>query len=137
VIHHLLDTCACIDLIRGGRSSERLLAKLRRKKPGTVGISAITLAELQHGVARSSDPDRNRIALMEFLAPLAIASFDDEAALVYGRLRAELHRKGRPIGPMDLLIAAHALALGAVLVTGNQREFRRVPGLAVENWLTA
>jgi tRNA(fMet)-specific endonuclease VapC len=136
VIRHLLDTCACIELIRGGRSSELLMARLRRKKVGTVGISAITLAELQYGVARSSAPARNRVALVEFLAPLVVAPFDDAAASAYGRLRAELQRAGRPIGPLDMLIAAHALSLSAVLVTGNEREFRRVTGLTIENWLT-
>jgi len=135
VIRHLLDTNICIELIRG-RSSETLLAKLRRRKIGSVGLSAITLAELQFGVARSSDPDRNRIALAEFVAPLSIVPFDDSAASAYGRLRADIQRTGRPIGPMDMLIAAHALSLNVALVTNNTREFRRVPGLRVENWLT-
>ena len=135
MIRHLLDTNICIELIRG-RSSETLLAKLRRRKIGSVGLSAITLAELQFGVARSSDPDRNRIALAEFVAPLSIVPFDDSAASAYGRLRADIQRTGRPIGPMDMLIAAHALSLNAALVTNNTREFRRVPGLRVENWLT-
>jgi tRNA(fMet)-specific endonuclease VapC len=135
VIRHLLDTCTCIDLVRGGRAADRLLARLRRKKVGTVGVSAITLAELQFGVARSSDPDRNHVALAEFLAPLVIAPFDNPAASAYGRIRAELQRAGQPIGPLDMLIAAHALSLGAALVTSNEREFRRVSGLAVENWL--
>jgi len=134
VIRRLLDTSVCIELIRG-RSSDALMARLRRLKVGTVGISAITLAELQYGVARSSDPDRNRIALAQFVAPLVVAPFDDPAASAYGRIRAELQRTGRPIGPLDMLIAAHALSLDAALVTGNQREFRRVPGLVVENWL--
>jgi len=135
VIRHLLDTNVCIELIRG-RSSATFLARLRRRKIGSVGISAITLAELQFGVARSSDPDRNRIALAEFVAPLSIVPFDDSAASAYGRLRAELQRTGRPIGPMDMLIAAQALSLNATLVTNNEREFRRVVGLRVENWLT-
>ena len=134
MIRRLLDTSVCIELIRG-RSSDALMARLRRLKVGTVGISAITLAELQYGVARSSDPDRNRIALAQFVAPLVVAPFDDPAASAYGRIRAELQRTGRPIGPLDMLIAAHALSLDAALVTGNQREFRRVPGLVVENWL--
>jgi len=135
VTRHLLDTNICIELIRG-RSSETLLAHLRRRKIGSVGISAITLAELQYGVACSSDPDRNRIALAEFLAPLSIVPFDDSAASAYGRLRRDLRQTGRPIGPMDMLIAAHALSLDVALVTNNEREFRRVSGLRVENWLT-
>ncbi len=136
MIQYVLDTCVCIELIRG-RSSESILARLKRKKAGTVGLSAITLAELQYGVAHSSDPNRNRIALAEFVAPLAVAPFDDPAASAYGALPRHLQRKGLPLGPMDMLIAAHALSLGATLVTGNEREFRRVPGLVVENWLTA
>jgi tRNA(fMet)-specific endonuclease VapC len=134
VIRRLLDTSICIELIRG-RSSEVLLARLRRLRVGTVGISVITLAELQYGVARSSDPDRNRIALAQFVAPLVVAQFDDPAASAYGRLRADLERRGLPIGPMDMLIAAHAMALRAALVTCNEREFRRVTGLRFENWL--
>lgn len=99
-----------------------------------VGISAITLAELEHGVERSAKPDQNRVALREFCAPLEIQPFD-AAANAYGRIRADLQRAGQVIGPMDLLIAAHALAEGATMVTNNEREFRRVEGLAVENWL--
>lgn len=135
MIRHLLDTNICIELIRG-RSSDALLARLRRHKLGRVGISAITLAELQYGVARSSAPDRNKVALAQFLAPLVIAPFDDRAAAAYGRLRAGLQERGLPIGPLDTLIAAHALSLGVALVTSNEREFRRVPDLRVENWLT-
>jgi tRNA(fMet)-specific endonuclease VapC len=100
-----------------------------------VGISSITLAELQFGVVRSSDPEHNRMVLTEFMAPLLIAPFDDRAAASYGKLRAELEGQGQPIGPLDTLIAAHALSLGWTLVTNNEREFRRAPGLLVENWL--
>jgi tRNA(fMet)-specific endonuclease VapC len=134
VIRHLLDTSICIELIRG-RSPDAILARLRRRKIGSVGISAVTLAELQYGVARSSDPGRNRLALGQFMAPLAVAPFDDAAAGAYGRLREELQRRGQPIGALDMLIAAHALSLDATLVTCNEREFRRVTGLHVENWL--
>lgn len=130
----LLDTSICVELIRG-RSAAPLVA-LRQRKVGTVGISSITLAELQFGVVRSSDPEHNRMVLTEFVAPLLIAPFDDRAAAYYGKLRAELEGQGQPIGPLDTLIAAHALSLGWTLVTNNEREFRRVPGLLVENWLT-
>ena len=134
MIRHMLDTSVCIELVRG-RLSATLLAELRRRKIGSVGISTITIAELQFGVARSSDPDRNRVALAGFVAPLVVVPFDGPAASAYGRLRADLQRAGRPIGPMDMHIAAHALSLNAALVTGNEREFRRVAGLHVENWL--
>ena len=99
-----------------------------------MGISAIVLAELKHGVEKSSRPDQNRIALDKFCAPLTVLAFDDAAAGAYGRIRADLERDGQTIGAMDMLIAAHALAENAVLVTNNEREFRRVEGLAVENW---
>ncbi len=133
MIRTLLDTNICIKLIRG--RAPRVLARLRRRRIGTVGLSSITLAELLHGVARSSDPQRNRIALAHFCAPLEIRPFDQDAAASYGRVRAHLERAGTPIGPLDTLIAAHALALGATVVTNNEREFRRVPRLRVENWL--
>ncbi len=133
LIRSLLDTDTCIAVARG--RGERVLARLRRRKPGTVGISTITLAELQFGVERSSDPPRNAVALARFCAPLEICPFDGAAASQYGRIRAELVHRGTPIGPLDTLIAAHGLALGATVVSGNEREFRRVPGLRVENWL--
>lgn len=132
MIRLLLDTCICIDLIRG--RAPAVLARLRRRKLGSVGISTITLAELRHGVARSSDPARNLVALAHFCAPLEICPFDHEAAAAYGRIRAALEHAGTPIGPLDTLIAAHAVALRATVVTGNQREFRRVPGLRVADW---
>lgn len=135
MIRYLLDTSICIELIRG--RSPGVLARLRRRKIGTVGISAVTLAELRYGVARSRDPARNTIALAHFCAPLEIRPFDHEAASSYGVIRAALERAGAPIGPLDTLIAAHAVALGVAVVTDNEREFRRVPGLRVENWLKA
>jgi tRNA(fMet)-specific endonuclease VapC len=129
----MLDSNACIAIIR--RHPESALKRLRGKAVGQVGVSSITLAELQYGAAKSSRPDQARIALAEFALPLEIAAFDDAAALAYGTIRAGLEKKGKPIGPFDTLIAAHALVLGAVLVTNNTREFRRVPGLVVEDWI--
>ena len=133
MIRYMLDTSVCIELIRG--RGKKVLKRLKRCKVGEVGISAITLAELEHGVERSAKPNQNRVALGEFCAPLEIQPFDAAAANAYGRIRADLQRAGQVIGPMDLLIAAHALAEGATMVTNNEREFRRVEGLAVENWL--
>lgn len=101
---------------------------------GDVGISAITLAELEHGVEKSARPEQNRIALTQFCAPLEILPFDDASASAYGRIRAALEKKGQVIGPMDLLIAAHALTAAHTLVTSNEKELRRVKGLRVENW---
>ncbi len=101
----------------------------------SIGISSITLAELQYGVAKSGTPAANRIHLAEFLTPFGLVPFGGSAAAAYGRLRAELESAGTPVGPLDMLIAAHALALGVILVTNNVREFGRVRGLSVESWL--
>jgi tRNA(fMet)-specific endonuclease VapC len=132
VIRHLLDTNVCIELIR--KRSQRVLSRLRACPVGSVGISSITLAELYYGVARSSFPDKNLMALTQFCAPLELLTFDDQAAAVYGQVRAGLERIGFPAGPLDTLIAAHALSEGAVLVTDNESEFRHVKGLTLENW---
>ena len=129
----VLDTNACIEIIR--KRSERVLSRLRKCAVGSVGISSLTLAELYYGVARSAHPERNLVALTQFCAPLEILTFDGHAASVYGRVRASLEESGFPAGPLDTLIAAHALSLEAVLVTDNEREFRHVNGLHVENWL--
>ena len=128
----MLDTNICIELIR--RRSPRILFRLQQCSPGDAGISSITLAELEFGVHKSQMPDRNKLALAEFAAPLEILPFDDLAAASYGELRARLERQGQPIGSMDMLIAAHALSRGLTLVTNNEREFRRAPGLRVANW---
>jgi len=132
MIHYMLGTDICIEIIR--RKSPAVLGSLRRRKVGSVAISSITLAELQYGVAKSRDPDRNSLALIHFVVPLEVLPFDDLAAGAYGKLLADLERAGRPIGPLDTLIAAHALSAKFTLVTNNQREFSRVAGLRVENW---
>ena len=92
-------------------------------------------AELVYGASKSRHSTRNRAALEEFVAPLEIAEFDRAAVAVYGPLRANLERKGRVVGALDLLIAAHAISLGARVVTNDLREFQRIPGLRVENWV--
>ena len=129
----MLDTNVCIAIIR--RQPESALKRLRGKAIGQVGISSITLAELEFGAAKSQRSEQSRLALAEFLLPLEIVPFDDAAAAAYGVLRAALEKKGKPIGPLDTLIAAHAIALATVLVTNNTREFARVPGLSVEDWV--
>jgi len=132
-MRYMLDTNICIELIRG--RGERLLKKIKALQVSDIGLSVITYAELELGVWKSTRPEQNRIALNLFCAPLELAPFELDAAAVYGRLRAQLEGAGKAIGPMDLLIAAHALALNCVLITNNEREFRRVEGLYVENWL--
>lgn len=89
-----------------------------------------------HGVEKSQEPKRNRIALTLFLSSITILEFDSYAAEEYGKVRAELEKNGTPIGPMDTLIAGHARAEGMTLVTNNTREFRRVEELDVEDWAT-
>lgn len=128
----LLDTNICIFLIRKKRP--QVIDRLRMIDIESVGISSITLAELEFGVSKSAEPDRNRAALAAFVAPIGVLPFDDAAATAYGPLRAELERQGRTIGSLDMLIAAHALALGRTLVTHNGGEYRRVRGLEVEDW---
>ncbi len=129
----MLDTTICIHIIRQRPPS--VLERFDAFAVGDIGLSAITLAELEYGVGNSRDPKRNREALRRFTAPLEIVAFDSEAAQAYGRIRTTLERRGQPIGPMDLLIAAHAHSLDVRLVTSNEGEFRRVPGLRVESWL--
>jgi tRNA(fMet)-specific endonuclease VapC len=131
---YLLDTNICIALIR--QKPAALLQQLTSHEPGEVGISAITLAELVHGAEKSAQSEHNLSALQQFLLPLELADFDQQAALAYGKIRAELERDGQIIGSMDMLIAAHAMGLGATLVTNNVREFQRVNGLALEDWLS-
>ena len=132
MIKYMLDTNMCIYIIR--KKPKRVLRRLQRCSVSDVGVSPITLSELEYGVTKSSKPQQNRLALTEFLAPVEIPPYDDMAARQYGALRAHLERKGRPIGSLDVLIAAHALSLQCTLVTNNIVEFRRVPGLKVENW---
>lgn len=128
----MLDTNICIYVIK--QRPEQVLERFRSYPVGDVGISVITLAELQYGAGKSSQPKRNHEALEQFVSPLQVADFDRRASAAYGELRPRLEKKGHPIGAMDLLIAAHALSLGVPLVTNNVREFRRVPRLVVENW---
>ncbi len=130
---YLLDTNICIYLIK--KKPQKTFAKFQDLNVGEVGISAITYAELEYGVAHSSDPQQNRMALSEFLAPLELLDFQAPIAPLYGVLRTSLVRAGKMIGPLDLLIAAHALFLGAVLVTNNVKEFSRVADLRIENWV--
>lgn len=132
MIRYLLDTSICVYVIR--KRPARVIRKVQRKQVSEIGISSITLSELEYGVAKSVKPEQNKLALTEFLAPIEVLPYDDGAALRYGPLRAHLERQGTPVGSLDLLIAAHALSLECVLVTNNESEFKRIPGLKVENW---
>lgn len=129
---YLLDTNICIYLIN--ERPKKVIAHFKRHALGDIGISSITASELAFGVAKSGSL-KNRIALEAFLLPLQIVEYDADAAMVYGDIRAALEKQGKTIGPLDMLIAAHALSRQLVLVTNNEKEFRRVDQLKVENWL--
>lgn len=131
-MNHLLDTNICVFAIR--KKSQRLLDRLRQHSPGDVGISTVTLAELRYDADKSQDPPKNHNALNSFVVPLEIVEFDAQAAEQYGRVRADLENRGVPIGPLDTMIAAHALSLNVPVVTNNVAEFSRVTGLKVEDW---
>lgn len=128
----LLDTDICIAMLN---KDEALRPKLETTSPANLRMSAITLAELRFGIAKSAHPKRVKTNLNVLLSKIGVVPFDEQAAERYGELRSILEKKGTPIGPLDTLIAAHALSLGWALATHNVREFRRVPGLRVEDWL--
>lgn len=128
----LLDTNICIYLIR--KQPAKVLERLMACSPEDVALSVVTLSELAYGVSKSQAQEKNREALELFLSPFQVLDYPAEAAFAYGHIRAELERKGTPIGGMDLMIAAHAMATGATLVSNNLKEFRRVSGLKTENW---
>ncbi len=132
-MRYLLDTNTCIYIIN--RSPKQVYERLKKLSLGEVGISMITFCELQYGVAKSAKPVENQLALTEFLAPLEVLDFPAACAVSYGEIRADLSKKGCPIGNHDLLIAAHALSEGLVLVSNNLKEFARVEGLQCENWI--
>jgi tRNA(fMet)-specific endonuclease VapC len=130
----MLDTDTCIAIIKKNQAA---LKKLRGKSIGHVGVSSITVGELAFGAGKSGRPPEAHAALGEFLLSLEIAAFDDLAAMHYAEVRASLARRGKPIGPLDTLIAGHAIAADAILVTHNTREFSRVESLRLEDWIKA
>jgi len=113
-----------------------VIKKFKDKKVGQIGISSITVSELQYGVSKSRFREQNSNRLEEFLSPFQILPYDEDAATFYGEIRSHLERQGSIIGPLDLLIAAHALSQNSVLVTNNEKEFKRIPSLKVENWVS-
>jgi len=131
-MRYLLDTNICIYLIK--KRPRQVLQKFNAYSVGEIGVSSITVAELQYGVRKSQYPVKNQQALKQFLLPLVIADFDEQAAIAYGEVRAVLEAQGTPIGPLDTLMAAQAISLGVTLVTNNVKEFSRVQGLRFENW---
>ncbi len=133
MIKAMLDTNICIYLIKN--NPPEVGERFRKYVFGELGISSIAVSELMYGVHKSRQPEKNMTALDAFLLPLKILPFDEAASRQYGLLRAALEKKGTPIGSMDMLIAAHALAMGCTLITHNIREFNRVEGLKTETWI--
>ena len=128
----MLDTNICIYIIK--QKPPEVLKRFLDYQVGEIAISAVTLAELRYGVAKSRYREKNATALDEFILPLEVLPFGEEATKSYGEIRAALEKAGTPIGSMDLMIAAHAVSLDITLVTNNTREFSRVAGLEVADW---
>ena len=129
---YMLDTNICIYCIK--KASNKVISKLTSYDPKDICISSITYAELMYGVEKSKFKEKNMIALMMFISSISILDFDMNASTYYGTIRSELEKKGTPIGPMDMLIAAHALSNNLILVTNNIKEFKRVNNIQLENW---
>lgn len=133
-MRYMLDTNICIYVIKN--KPKEVIERLKEHEPSEICISSVTYAELIHGVEKSKEVNKNRIALTLLLADIEILSFDANAAESYGEIRAELERKGTPIGPLDMMIAGHAKSLGYTVVTNNIKEFERIAGLRFENWVS-
>jgi len=131
-MRYMLDTNICIYIIK--QKPEKVLRRFQTHSVGDIGISSITLAELRFGVEKSRQAEKNRQALDEFVLPLEIADFGEKAADSYGKIRSALEKEGKPIGSMDMLIGAHALSLGATLVTNNTGEFKHIKNLKIADW---
>ena len=131
-MRYMLDTDICIYAVKGIPASVRDM--IERSVFEGLCISSISYSELEFGIFNSNDPKGNQESLNRFLTGIRVLPFDDAAAAEYGMIRADLKKKGTPIGPLDTLIAAHARSEGLILVTNNTREFSRIPGLKLENW---
>ena len=132
-MHYLLDTNICIYLIK--ERPIEVLERFRQYLPQDVAIYSITLFELEYGVEKSQYRQRSEDALAKFLLPLNLINFDSSSSFEAAKIRVQLEKKGRPIGPYDLLIAGLARSRDMILVTNNTREFERVNGLNLENWV--
>ncbi len=132
MLKYMLDTNIVIYTIKNRPKQVRGAFK---QHEGQMCISAVTKGELIYGAERSSQPERNLADIEGLIARLEVAPFEDHASEHFGQLRAELYRIGQPIDPYDMMIAGHARAMGLILVTNNMKEFERVPGLRVENWV--
>ncbi len=129
----MLDTNICIYIIKNRPKSVK--DRFKEFEIGELCISSITVSELMYGVYKSEYVEKNFIAIENFLMPFDIVNYDYESSIEYGKIRSDLERKGQVIGGMDMQIAAHAKALNMVLVTNNSKEFKRVHGLVIDNWV--
>jgi len=133
LIKYLIDTNICIYIMN--KRPIGIIHKFKQFDVGEIGVSTITVSELQYGVSKSKNRRLNKQRIEEFLFPLEILPYDEIAATIYGDIRVQLEKRGEPIGPLDLLIAAHALSRNLVLISNNEKEFKRVKNLKVENWV--
>lgn len=131
---YMLDTNVIIDMARKKPNCKVILDSMLKHKPEDMCLSAISYAELCTGIEKSGNSERNKLALSYLLTNIDILPFMSEDAEVYGRVRANLESRGTPIGDMDTLIAAHALAWGLTVITHNTKDFARVEGLKIEDW---
>ena len=131
-MRYMLDTNICIYVIK--HKPEKVFQKLQEVEPEDVCVSSVTYAELVHGVEKSAAVEKNRLALSMLLANIEILNFGVDAADCYGKIQADLEKKGTPIGPLDMMIAGHAMSMGYTVVTNNVKEFSRVMDLKIENW---
>jgi tRNA(fMet)-specific endonuclease VapC len=129
---YMVDTNICIYIMN--HYPAKVVNNFKRFELGDIGISTISVSELQYGVSKSAHREKNQTRLQEFLAPLEICAYDETAASAYGDIRRYLERIGKLIGPLDMLIAAHALGHDWTLITNNETEFKRVKELKIENW---
>ena len=133
MITYLLETNICVYILK--QKPFNVFQKFTSIDSYSIAVSSITVAELMYGVHKSNSKDRNLLAVNELLNSVQILDFDHNAASHFGTLKNSLLKKGTPIGPLDMLIAAHAISLNVVLVSNNLKEFNRVEGLLTENWV--
>jgi tRNA(fMet)-specific endonuclease VapC len=127
----------CVCAIRGAKTERysKIVDTIAHNHTFGICVSAITFAELEYGVANSSYPEENAAALINFLAMIDVLPFDEKSGTEFGKIKLDLRKRGTPIGAFDMLITAHAKSHGLTLVTNNIKEFGRVEGLKIEDWL--
>jgi tRNA(fMet)-specific endonuclease VapC len=130
---YLLDTNTCIYIIN--RKPQSVIDKVSRHNPTDIKISAVSVAEMEYGASKSKRREKNRNALKNFLSAFEVIPFDEKDAEIYGIIRAELERQGKPIGPYDMQLAAQALQRNYIFITNNTKEFEQIESLNLENWI--